>query len=45
MIELVRFLKRAGTHVLKWRLSFYADGPLKIRKSKQGPCLSEPLGD
>ena len=33
---LVRFLKRAGTHVLKWRLSFYADIPLKIRKSKQG---------
>ena len=34
--RLVRFLKRAGTHVLKWRLSFYADIPLKIRKSKQG---------
>ncbi|KAJ1461654.1 hypothetical protein M885DRAFT_506711 [Pelagophyceae sp. CCMP2097] len=34
--ELVIFLKRAGTRVLKWRLSFFDDIPVKIREAKQG---------
>ena len=49
--RLSALFKRAGTHVLKWRLSFYADIPLKIRKSKQGHVsvgafgrLDVPLG-
>lgn len=33
---LCAFLRAAGTHVLKWRLSFWDDIPPKIRSSKQG---------
>ena len=33
---LCRFLKAAGTYLVKWRLSFFDDIPVRIRKSRQG---------